>query len=143
MGPLCKRHHHLKHETTWRLRKHADGYEWTDPTGHTYYSTPTEYPVNVEPITYDTLHAAARQEETDAADAAVWAAADASEAAHAAHAAQAADRDADEWEATLPIDIAALTTKINTRRTAARGGTDPVPAVPSTTINPVNDTPPF
>jgi hypothetical protein len=44
MGPLCKRHHHMKHETKWRLRKHHDGYEWTDPTGHTYYSTPHRIP---------------------------------------------------------------------------------------------------
>jgi hypothetical protein len=118
MGPLCKRHHHLKHETKWRLHKHHDGYEWTDPTGHTYYSTPLEYPVTTEPITYDTLREAALQEEADAAEAA---------ADHAA------------WT----IDHAALTTRITTRRTAARGGTDPKPSVPSTTIDPADDPPPF
>jgi hypothetical protein len=44
MGPLCSRHHHLKHETGWKLQKLDDGYQWTAPTGHVYYSRPDPYP---------------------------------------------------------------------------------------------------
>jgi len=45
LGPLCLRHHRLKHLTRWRLRKLEHGYEWTSPTGHVYRTQPDPYPI--------------------------------------------------------------------------------------------------
>jgi hypothetical protein len=45
LGPLCERHHHLKHEADWTMLKLPNGYQWTTPTGHTYRSQPDPYPV--------------------------------------------------------------------------------------------------
>ena len=43
--PLCSRHHHLKHDAGWRIKRLPDGtVEWTSPTGHTYRRRPDEYP---------------------------------------------------------------------------------------------------
>ena len=37
LAALCRRHHRLKHEAGWRIRRAADGsYVWTAPTGHRY-----------------------------------------------------------------------------------------------------------
>ena len=45
LQPLCKRHHDLKHHSTWRVRKCSAGsYEWTSPTRHTYRYRPPELP---------------------------------------------------------------------------------------------------
>jgi HNH endonuclease len=42
---LCARHHHLKHEAGWSVRRRDDGItEWTDPTGRTYQKPPDEIP---------------------------------------------------------------------------------------------------
>ncbi|WP_159499997.1 HNH endonuclease signature motif containing protein [Microbacterium sp. 18062] len=38
---LCRRHHVLKHATTWSVRQLADGVlEWTSPLGHVYLDDP-------------------------------------------------------------------------------------------------------
>ncbi len=38
---LCRRHHRLKTFTAWTYQRLPDGtYEWTDPYGHTYRTTP-------------------------------------------------------------------------------------------------------
>lgn len=45
LQPLCARHHHLKHDTTWRVHRHGDGTTtWTAPSGHTYARPPDELP---------------------------------------------------------------------------------------------------
>jgi hypothetical protein len=47
LAALCPRHHHLKHEGGWRLRRFSDGsVEWTSPTGHRYPVGPATYPVD-------------------------------------------------------------------------------------------------
>lgn len=41
LAHLCPAHHHLKHDTTWRVRHLADGaLEWTSPTGRIHQTTP-------------------------------------------------------------------------------------------------------
>jgi hypothetical protein len=41
LGPLCSRHHLLKHRSQWRLTQPQPGhFQWTSPTGHTYTTTP-------------------------------------------------------------------------------------------------------
>jgi hypothetical protein len=41
---LCRRHHHLKHEAGWKVRRRPDGTtEWTSPTGQTYDKPPDGY----------------------------------------------------------------------------------------------------
>jgi hypothetical protein len=47
---LCKRHHDLKHESSWQVRRDEDGtYAWTSPTKHTYRYRPPELPVPEPP----------------------------------------------------------------------------------------------
>ena len=44
---LCSRHHHLKHETRWRVHGIPDGHlTWTSPTGHTYLDPPGRHPTD-------------------------------------------------------------------------------------------------
>jgi Domain of unknown function (DUF222) len=51
---LCCRHHHAKHDASWRLKRRADGgIEWTSPTGHSYVVLPATYPVDT---TLSTAH---------------------------------------------------------------------------------------
>ncbi len=41
LAHLCPAHHHLKHETTWRVRQERDGsLVWTSPTGRTHRTSP-------------------------------------------------------------------------------------------------------
>jgi len=41
LAHLCRRHHTLKHETSWRVRQLPGGIlEWTGPTGRTYRDRP-------------------------------------------------------------------------------------------------------
>lgn len=43
---LCKRHHHLKHEAGWRVRRHRDGTTtWISRTGHRYVVPPHTYDI--------------------------------------------------------------------------------------------------
>jgi hypothetical protein len=45
LQPLCTRHHHLRHEAGWSVRREPDGATlWTSPTGHTYTRPPDELP---------------------------------------------------------------------------------------------------
>lgn len=45
LQPLCRRHHHLKHEAGWQVRRLADGTtRWQSPTGRTYDRPPDEIP---------------------------------------------------------------------------------------------------
>ena len=45
IAPICQRHHYVKDEHGWQVRRDADGgYTWTSPTGHTYRNTPPPYP---------------------------------------------------------------------------------------------------
>ena len=47
LQPLCARHHHLKHEAGWSVRREPDGTTtWTSPTGHTYTRPPDELPTD-------------------------------------------------------------------------------------------------
>jgi Domain of unknown function (DUF222) len=47
LNGLCCRHHHAKHDASWRLKRRADGgIEWTSPTGHSYVVLPATYPVD-------------------------------------------------------------------------------------------------
>ena len=40
---LCPRHHHLKHESDWQVRRLDDGStEWTSPTGRKYVKPPPQ-----------------------------------------------------------------------------------------------------
>jgi Domain of unknown function (DUF222)/HNH endonuclease len=44
---LCARHHHLKHETPWQVRRTPDGdTHWTSPTGRHYRTPAATYPVD-------------------------------------------------------------------------------------------------
>ena len=45
LGPLCKTHHRLKHETPWTLRRdpHTSQATWTSTTGHHYPVTAHDY----------------------------------------------------------------------------------------------------
>ncbi|QTX04782.1 DUF222 domain-containing protein [Agromyces archimandritae] len=41
LAHLCRKHHTLKHESTWRVRAHRDGeLSWTSPTGRIHRTTP-------------------------------------------------------------------------------------------------------
>ena len=41
LHPLCRRHHHTKHNAGWTVERTDDGaYHWTAPTGHTYTVRP-------------------------------------------------------------------------------------------------------
>jgi hypothetical protein len=43
LHPLCRRHHHAKHNAGWTVRRTDNGsYLWTDPTGHTYVVHPND-----------------------------------------------------------------------------------------------------
>ncbi|MQA88072.1 MAG: HNH endonuclease, partial [Streptosporangiales bacterium] len=43
LGPLCRRHHDLKQQPGWNVRRDPDGsYTWTSPTGHTYTTPPPD-----------------------------------------------------------------------------------------------------
>jgi hypothetical protein len=45
LGPECGRHHHLKHDCGWTLRRQSDGtYVWGSPIGRTYEKPPDELP---------------------------------------------------------------------------------------------------
>jgi hypothetical protein len=47
MAALCCRHHHVKHDHGWPLKRLPDGsIEWTSPTGHTYLVAANTYPVD-------------------------------------------------------------------------------------------------
>lgn len=42
---LCARHHHLKHDTAWTVRRTRDGTTiWTAPSGHRYTREPERLP---------------------------------------------------------------------------------------------------
>lgn len=44
---FCPRHHHLKHEAGWAVRRLPDGTtRWLSPTEHTYDKPPDPYPVD-------------------------------------------------------------------------------------------------
>nr|WP_277344773.1 HNH endonuclease signature motif containing protein [Cellulomonas sp. IC4_254] len=41
LGPICPRHHRVKHQARFDVRQPAPGvHEWTDPTGHRYRTRP-------------------------------------------------------------------------------------------------------
>jgi len=45
-GPKCRHDHRLTQHPQWRVDKLPDGtFRWTTPSGRTYTTTPTEYPV--------------------------------------------------------------------------------------------------
>jgi hypothetical protein len=45
LQPLCPRHHHLKHDAGWDVRRLPDGTtRWRSPSGHTYHRPPDEIP---------------------------------------------------------------------------------------------------
>jgi hypothetical protein len=45
-GARCRHHHHAKQAPGWRLEQHQPGYHtWTTPSGRTYTTGPTTYPV--------------------------------------------------------------------------------------------------
>jgi hypothetical protein len=46
LQPPCDRHHHLKTETDWQVRKRFDGVTWTSPTGREYVKPVHNYPVD-------------------------------------------------------------------------------------------------
>jgi hypothetical protein len=43
---LCRRHHHLKHEAGWRVRRREGTTEWTSPTGRHYVKGAERYLAN-------------------------------------------------------------------------------------------------
>jgi hypothetical protein len=44
---LCSRHHHVKHETAWRVERLDNGdTNWTSPTGHRYTKPAATYPID-------------------------------------------------------------------------------------------------
>jgi hypothetical protein len=43
---LCKRHHHLKHESSWRVHRRLDGTTVWTHLGRTYEVPPHRYPIN-------------------------------------------------------------------------------------------------
>lgn len=43
LGPLCRNHHRLKHQTTWTLTRDATGITWTSPTGHVSNGDPPPF----------------------------------------------------------------------------------------------------
>jgi hypothetical protein len=45
LQPLCSRHHHLKHDAGWQVRRDPEGTtRWQSPSGHTYARPPDELP---------------------------------------------------------------------------------------------------
>jgi len=47
LHPPCSRHHHLKHETDWQVRRTAEGtIVWTSPSGREYRTEPQAYPID-------------------------------------------------------------------------------------------------
>jgi hypothetical protein len=49
LAALCPRHHHLKHESGWRLTGDPAGtLTWTSPLGHSYLSEPEALPTTTE-----------------------------------------------------------------------------------------------
>jgi hypothetical protein len=46
LHPPCRRHHHLKHDTDWQVRKRDDRVTWVSPTGREYETPVHEYPVD-------------------------------------------------------------------------------------------------
>lgn len=47
LHPPCSRHHHLKHDGNWRVRRTSDGtVYWTSPSGREYETEPPAYPVD-------------------------------------------------------------------------------------------------
>ena len=44
LGPLCKRHHRLKHHSRWRITKKNGQVTWTSPTRHQYTKYLDEFP---------------------------------------------------------------------------------------------------
>jgi hypothetical protein len=47
---LCRRHHRLKHETSWRFQRRPDGtILWNSPSGHRYLVEPERHPWPTEP----------------------------------------------------------------------------------------------
>jgi hypothetical protein len=50
LQPLCARHHKMKHESSWQVRRDEDGtYNWRSPTRHTYHYRPPEQPAPQPP----------------------------------------------------------------------------------------------
>jgi hypothetical protein len=50
LQPLCARHHRMKHNSSWKIKKRPDGaYDWTSPAGHHYRYRPPELPVSEPP----------------------------------------------------------------------------------------------
>ena len=58
---LCRRHHHLKHDTTWTVERLADGtLRWTSPHGRVHLNQPATYPLDStldSVLSQDTEHA--------------------------------------------------------------------------------------
>ena len=47
LHPLCRRHHHLKHEAGWHVSRAPDGStKWITPTGRRYEKPPAAYPID-------------------------------------------------------------------------------------------------
>ena len=46
LHPLCERHHHLKHQTDWTVKKRSDGLTWIAPTGREHFKPVHAYPVD-------------------------------------------------------------------------------------------------
>jgi uncharacterized protein DUF222 len=47
---LCRRHHRLKHETSWQIHRHPDVHiVWTSPSGHRHPVDPDAHPWPPEP----------------------------------------------------------------------------------------------
>lgn len=47
LQPLCHRHHHLKHEAGWDVRRASDGTTiWISPTGRRHEKPPAAYPID-------------------------------------------------------------------------------------------------
>jgi hypothetical protein len=45
-GPKCRHEHQLKQDPRWNVEQHPDGtFTWTTPSGRTYTTGPTEYPI--------------------------------------------------------------------------------------------------
>lgn len=44
---LCRRHHHLKHDTTWTIERLPDGsLRWISPYGRVHVNEPVGYPID-------------------------------------------------------------------------------------------------
>ena len=45
-GPKCRHDHQLKQDPRWKVEQHPDGtFTWTTPSGRTYTTEPTRYPI--------------------------------------------------------------------------------------------------